>query len=159
MLVQGEEKMGQTVSFILMGGLGLVLIILAVLQKNKAKKAAETWPRTNGVVEKSELSVRRDTDSDGSSSTTYAAHVVYRYQVGGMDFSNNAIGFGSSSGGRKKAKKKLLEYPVGKSLVVYYHPDDPSKAVIEPVATSFGVLLAGGILLIISAVVMGILLG
>lgn len=151
--------MAQTLSYVLMGGFGLLLIVLAVLQKNKAKKAAESWPTASGVVEKSELSVRHDTDSDGTSSTTYAAHVVYSYKVDGLSYSNDAIGFGSSSGGRKKAQKKLEEYPAGKSVTVYYDPEKPEKAVLEPVATTFGIMLALGIILIVLGVVVGVLVG
>lgn len=151
--------MDQTISFILIGGLGLILFILAMLQKNKAKKVAETWPKTSGTVEKSELSIRQDTDSDGSSSTTYAAHVVYSYQVEGKQLNNDKIGFGSVLGGRKKAEMKVEEYPVGKVVAVYYDPKDPTKSVIEPVATSFSILLVAGILLIALAVVVGIVFG
>ena len=68
--------MAQTLSYVFMGGFGLLLIVLAVLQKKKAKKAAESWPTTSGTVEKSELSVSHDTDSDGTSSTTYSANGI-----------------------------------------------------------------------------------
>lgn len=151
--------MAQTLSYVFMGGFGLLLIVLAVLQKMKAKKAAESWPTTSGTVEKSELSVSHDTDSDGTSSTTYSAHVVYSYKVGGVNYKNDSIGFGKSSGGRKKAEKKLAEYPAGRSVTVYYDPDNATKAVLEPVATTFGLMLTIGIILIVLGVVVGLLVG
>lgn len=145
--------MPQTLTLVFMLGLGILFFVLAFVQKSKAKKAAETWPKTDGIVENSELSVSHSHDSDGSSSTTYSAHVNYSYKVNGMSYKNDAIGFGRSSGGKKKAEKKLAQYPQGTPVTVYYDPKDPTKAVIEPVASTFGMYLFVGIMLFVLGIV------
>lgn len=148
----------ENISEVVLFGLVLLLMILGIVQKAKASKAAKTWQNTSGTVKRSELSISHDTDSDGTSSTTYAANVVYNYQVNELSYKNDALSFGKVSAGRRKAEKKLAQYPVGSRLTVYYDPKDPAKAVLEPVAASFGTYLVIGIILIISGIVSSFLL-
>jgi len=134
------------IMYLVFFGGGLFMIVNAFLQKSKASKAAESWQKTQGVVQSSELSVRHNNDSDGSSSTQYYPRVVYNY-------TNNALTFGKANTSKKKANLAVAKYPAGASVQVYYDPADPTKSVLETEARGFVGNLLMGVLLIVVGVV------
>jgi len=141
------------IMYLVFFGGGLFMIVNAFLQKSKASKAAESWQKTQGVVQSSELSVRHRPDSDGSSSTQYYPRVVYNYQVKGTNYTNNALTFGKANTSKKKANLAVAKYPAGASVQVYYDPADPTKSVLETEARGFVGNLLMGVLLIVVGVV------
>jgi hypothetical protein len=77
-------------------------------------------------------------DSDGT--TMYSANVVYEYTVNNRNYVNDRIRFGEgSSSNPRPAHNTVAEYPVGAGVDVYYSPDDPLNAVLEPGTSGFGV--------------------
>ena len=90
------------IMYLVFFGGGLFMIVNAFLQKSKASKAAESWQKAQGVVQSSELSVRHNSDSDGSSSTQYYPRVVYSYEVKGTNYTSNALTFGKANTSKKK---------------------------------------------------------
>ena len=110
-------------------------------------KASEQWPQTPGGVLESELVESRD---DGS--TTYGAHVVYRYNLDGGEFESDRIWFGGdySTSNRSEMFEVVKKYPVGQAVTVFYSPDKPSEAVLMPGAyTSSYVLFAIGMVFLV----------
>ena len=95
---------------------------------NKAK-ASEQWPQTQGEVLESELH-----ESQDDNSTTYAAHVIYRYSLDGGEFESDRIWFGGdySTSNRSAMFEIVKKYSVGQTITVYYSPDDPAEAVLMP---------------------------
>ncbi|MRS02716.1 DUF3592 domain-containing protein [bacterium] len=143
--------------YILFFGGGLFLIVSAILQNSKAKKATE-WPTVQGVVEDSQLSIRHGRSSSGTTSTQYRPKVTYQYQVNGQSISNDSIAFGDGNMSRKKAEEKLAEYPKGAMVMVHYDPEDSAKSVLETKANSFVTNLVIGILTLIIGVVIAFVL-
>lgn len=141
-----------TIIYILFFGGGLYLIVSAILQYSKAKKAAGEWLTVQGVVEDSQLSIRHARSSSGTSSTQYRPKVTYQYQVNGQSISNDSIAFGDGNMSRKKAEEKLAQYPKGAMVMVHYDPADPSKAVLETESKNFGTNLVIGIITLIIGV-------
>jgi hypothetical protein len=82
-------------------------------------------------------------------------HVEYKYSVEGTEYTSRQISFDllGDPGGRGGAETVVARYPVGRSVAVYYVPDNPATAILEPGDYSqfyypllFGVLfLIGGI--------------
>lgn len=69
---------------------------------------------------------------------TYHAEVLYRYTVNGQIKTSNQVSFGSyGSNNPAHAQSVLNLYPSGRKVTVYYSPDDPDKAVLEPGAGGF----------------------
>ena len=102
-------------------------------------KASESWPTVQGKVIKSELESHRN-----KKSTTYGALVIYKYEAGGEDYEGDEIWFGQySSSNRSEMQKLVKEYPVGKDVTVYYSPDDPAQAVLQPGAFTSSYMLYG----------------
>jgi hypothetical protein len=101
--------------------------------------SSSSWPTTPGVVSSSEI--QRHEGSSGKSghrTTVCIANVTYTYEVGNRKFTSDRVcygDYGSSSGGR--AGEVRRRYPVGTTIVVHYHPSNPTIAVLETGATWF----------------------
>ncbi|MFZ0548264.1 MAG: DUF3592 domain-containing protein [Candidatus Promineifilaceae bacterium] len=103
-------------------------------------KASASWPTASGLVTSSEVS--HSTDSDGNDS--YSPEVDYQYQVDGQSIVNSQIKFGENSyGNRRKAEEIAGNYPVGQQVTVYYDPERPDKAVLEPGVTAGSYIVLG----------------
>jgi Protein of unknown function (DUF3592) len=119
-------------------------------------KASKNWPTTEGIIKTSEVIEKRDDDG-----LMYSVNVLYSYTVNDQAMESNSVWFsgGYSSSNREEFQRTVNEYPVGNKVKVYYKPDDPVIAVLEPGAfTSTYILLyigrtemgIGALLLIIS---------
>jgi len=105
---------------------------------------SESWPMTSGIVIKSEV------DSwmkDGK--TQYGAVIKYSYQVDGKEYFAYGIGVNNSSANINMSAAKALvqEYPVGKTVDVYYDPELPDAAALKPGVRAGDIAIAGGMLL------------
>jgi hypothetical protein len=115
-------------------------------------RASATWPTAAGVVTSSE--VDHSTDAEGGDS--YSPEVDYQYQVDGQTITNNQIKFGENSySSRRKAEEIAANYPLGQQVTVYYEPERPTNAVLEPgvSAGSYIVISIGALFLLISLII------
>ena len=118
-------------------GLGLFLVGCAFIsyglgQMSKAKQSVN-WPSVPGSVISSEKEKHTTTEESGSSKRTvtyYLAAINYEYQVDGKAYRSNRIAFGGQN--RNQTVTLLNKYPKGKSVIVFYDPDDPEEASLEP---------------------------
>jgi hypothetical protein len=75
---------------------------------------------------------------------TYHAKIHFKYSVKGKSFTSNNVTFGQST---KGAGEIVNHYPIGKKIKVFYNPQDPKVAVLEPgVSMSSYLFLGFGIL-------------
>ena len=103
-------------------------------------KASEHWPSVAGAIVSSEVVTKR-----GDDGTMYAADVVYDYTVDGRDYKCSTLSFGGdySSSSSSHAYEVTNKYPVGSEVRVFYAPEEPSTAVLEPGATWMSYLALG----------------
>lgn len=100
--------------------------------------ASNNWPVTTGVVVSSGVTtgVTSSNTTAGrstSSTTVYGAAVVYKYRVNNRTFSSDQVAIGQGSSSRFSYARQISErYPRGARVMVYYSPDDPAQAVLEP---------------------------
>jgi hypothetical protein len=87
-----------------------------VLRANKSK----TWPMVQGVVQNSSVESRRN---------LHTAKVLYDYTVSEKSFTGM---FSSYSSTRSPAQGIVNRYPKGKTVSVYYNPQNPQVCVLEP---------------------------
>lgn len=124
----------------------------------KESEASENWPTTSGIITHSELS---QSMSDGKK--MYAANVNYNFTVDEKAYTGDRISLtsnGTSTGSVGKVKETLQTYPVDANVTVYYDPEFPNNAVLEPGADFFiyfvkyGPLVLGliGVLMILQLV-------
>ncbi len=117
---------------------GLALLLIAAFDLRKAT-LAKTWPTTEGRILDSRL--REKTDSDG---TSYEVAILYEYWVNGVAHRSDVwrIRAGSSSF-TKSASRTVASYPVGASVPVYFNPENPADAMLEPGKISWSLLFGG----------------
>jgi hypothetical protein len=117
-------------------------------------KASRDWPSVPGVITRSAVATKR---SDGK--TMYSSDVVYRYQVEGRELTCNSVFFGgnTSSSNSAAAYNVTGRYPEGAEVDVYYEPENPANAVLEPGTRwqSYIVFGIGLVFLIVGVLVLG----
>jgi hypothetical protein len=111
--------------------LGLGLVILAMVQISKAKKAGKSWLTTPGRITSSVVETRRERDMDGDQHTYHEPKVTYEYQVNELSYQGDEIGFGKRTMRQAKAEQIVTKYRQGDPVTVYYDPADPAKTVLE----------------------------
>jgi len=101
--------------------------------------SSSSWPTTTGVVCSSEIQTYEGSSGkSGHRTKVHAAKVTYTYVVGNRKFTSDRVcygDYGSSGGGR--AAQVRQRYPVGATILVHYHPSNPTMAVLETGATWF----------------------
>lgn len=101
--------------------------------------SSSSWPTTTGVMCSSKIETHEGSRaSSGQRPTIYTANVTYTYVVGNRKLTSDRVCFGdygSSGGGR--ARQVQLRYPNGATILVHYHPSNPTIAVLETGATWF----------------------
>ena len=108
-------------------GLLIVFSLIALPQYLRAKKSAQ-WPSVPGVITESYM---RSGLCKGM--PCFHGEIAYRYRVGGMDYQGTQLDMGRSHwAAREPWQQELDQYPVGKSVMVYYEPGHPATAVLEP---------------------------
>jgi len=114
--------------------IGLLLFIIgAVLFYNGTNliykaNASLKWPSVDGQVRSSSVQTNHKGDSP-----TYIPDVGYSYLVNKDSYFNTRLVYGNRNSGRIKDVQKVIDqYPVGRTVKVYYNPSNPSESVIEP---------------------------
>jgi len=97
----------------------------------KAQRSA-AWPQTTAKVTEWELQTRIGSRNQ----KTYYYHCRYTFRVNGAEYTGEAIKisrFGNKVGHPSERSTMLSErYRVGAECDVWYNPDDPADAVLEP---------------------------
>ncbi|HPR73287.1 MAG TPA: DUF3592 domain-containing protein [Bacteroidales bacterium] len=122
--------------FILIGGFVFFMWGLPPLKYSCASRA---WPSVPGEITRSELETYR---KDGK--TQYLPDIAYKYNVDGKDYSSSKVTVGDPpfTGSISPAKRIQSEYPVRKSVDVYYDPEVPSSSALRPGIQKNDILLA-----------------
>lgn len=108
-----------------------------------AKEALEMgdskeWPDTHGVITSSQILKENRKDYGNNSSRTSTHHYAYRvwvqysYQVNASTYIGKRIRVRSHTYSLESlAQRELAEYPVGKTVKVYYNPEDPERSFLK----------------------------
>lgn len=106
-------------------------------------KASAQWPSVEGIIERSEVTTSRS--SGKNKKTMYTADIDYRYSVEDKEYRSSTIAFGGrvSSSSSSSAYAITKRYPVGQQVPVYYEPQKPENAVLEPGVTLMSYLVYG----------------
>jgi len=107
--------------------MGLGLLVKATRDRIKCNRA-RYWPTAQGKVLESRL--REVRTGRGRS---WAVYVLYEYWVNGATHRSDVwrMEAGSSSF-TGAANKVIARYPAGSAVMVYYNPDAPGDAMLEP---------------------------
>ena len=109
----------------------LPVILFGVYSAVKAGQSSG-WVSAQGTVLESGIDADTRTGDTGTS-TTYQAEILYEYTVNGKEHVGNRVSFGDyGSSDRLRAERIHRRYRVEDAVTVYYNPDDPDDAVLEP---------------------------
>ena len=128
-------------------GVGVGVTIFGVTWIRSAF-GSPNWPTVQGEITKSYL---LEQEEEG----TYFARVEYRYVVDDYLYEGNRVNFGGDGGTNREAFAAIVaRYEVGAPVAVYYDPDDPNSAVLDPGLSFWWFMFAcGGIFLVLLVIV------
>ena len=122
---------------ILIAGLALSVLAYNLLRDGFASSG---WPTAEGKVLSSSIS--QDENSNGDE--TYMPHVEYTYVVNGNTYTSTQIQFfPESSENERDAASVTNKFREGKTVPVYYYPDNPGNAVLIPGPSGGPVVMLG----------------
>lgn len=91
------------------------------------------WPTTQGTITSSQIKEVTRRDADGDTYTNYRPSISYSYQVADQNYEGHRLHLGATShNDRSAVQQQLKQYPVGRTLDVYYNPNNPNQAVLTP---------------------------
>ena len=116
--------------------------------------SSQFWPTTKGEINTS----RVETRSDAYGNRTYRSKIKYAYSVNHLEnpgeyFAGERVGIDPfpPSDSRAIAEARLVRYPKGEIVDVYYNPNHPQKSMLEP-SFSLSKLIVPGVGLLVLAV-------
>jgi hypothetical protein len=143
---------------LVLAGVGLIAVVFGILQLRTAKASAG-WPAVKGKIVLAGVETSSSTDEDGSTSRRYSPRVEYAYTVSGRKYTSHqaAVGSRRTYGSRSAAEAKLA-YRSGQQVDVYYNPQKPSQAVLEPGAAggAWGTVIIGIVFAVAGVVVIAV---
>ena len=100
--------------------------------------ASRGWPAVAGVVTSAKVGIN-DTRMPGQSSgaqqvtPTYYPDIIYTYSIGETRHEGYQVSFGEYADADRSIAEEILDrYREGAAVQVYYNPDRPGEAVLEP---------------------------
>lgn len=107
-------------------------------------QASRNWPTANGRVQYATVETRSSRNDSGTSSTTFQARIIYGYEIGGQTLRSERVSFGEvSTSDPADAEEIVARYQPGTTVTVYYDPQNPELAVLEPGVSLGNYLLLG----------------
>lgn len=104
-----------------------------IFQEVKKEKATLEWPTVIGKITHSQVASEYSRDSDGRTTKMYYPNIKYDYTVNGVDYKGDKHQLKQvKSSPDTFAREAVSEFPVNKTVPVYYSPDDASLAVLSP---------------------------
>lgn len=120
--------------------LGAILAVVSFVRGRRLAGASARWPTASGTITTSDVieEAIEDTSNDDKSIIRiirrYQVDLRYAYQVGKRDFVGTMGNWGWTEiyGLREVAEKAASQYSQGQRVTVYYDPEQPGNAVLEP---------------------------
>ena len=117
-------------------GLGSMIFLGVGLWMINKGMQSENWDKGTATITSSEIekTESRSKDAQGftRTSTSFSVRVTYAFTVEGSNYEGNTVGFGTMSHNeRSDAQEELKSYPKGKTIEVYYDPENPSDSVLK----------------------------
>ncbi|MBD3241160.1 MAG: DUF3592 domain-containing protein [Chitinivibrionales bacterium] len=113
-----------------------------------------SWLSTEGTVVATSIDERSSSESVGRE---YHVYVKYIYVIDGEYYASSQVGFTFpfNYGDRADAEKVVAKYPVGERVQVFYDPQRPQDACLEPGRTPLWFTGGAVVMLLLMIVVTG----
>lgn len=125
----------------IVSGIGVSAWGWRIMQQAKKR---ENWPTVKGTITKSDPSTEHD---------ELLPHIEFSYDVAGQSH-NKVFQFPEGTNPLPEFSQSYVKkYPVGKSVVVYYDPENVEEATLEPSTQGDWMILALGLIMSFCGVV------
>jgi Protein of unknown function (DUF3592) len=127
---------------------GVALLFYAYYITNLSQ-ASQSWPTAPGTI----LSSAIQQSQGPNNAINYSASVRYAYDVAGIDYTGNQVGFVEASSSDSSAANSIVaRYPAGQAVEVHYDAANPQNAVLETGSSSdfLALFIVGGGMVLIS---------
>ena len=117
-----------------------ILGLVSFVRTQQLARASLRWPTVSGTITTASV-VEEVTEDDSDKDSTirrkvhrYHVDLRYGYQVNGRGYVGTAVNFGWAAiyGARDQAEAAASRYRPDENVTVYYDPDHPGTAVLEP---------------------------
>jgi hypothetical protein len=106
--------------------IGPLLLILGIIINSSESSTLAKLKETTGKIISTEVS------ANVRKKTSYSPIAKYSYEVNGKKFEGNRIGLAKFMYSTKESAAEVLTpYPVGKTVPVFYLPEDPQTAYLD----------------------------
>ena len=113
--------------------MGLLVSLVIIVGINSSKESLkwlfinpDTYHQTEGTILSSNI-------GGGGVWGSWRFDITYEYMIGEQKFISNRVNFGyQAMSDRSYAQGYVDKYFVGKKVIVFYDPNDPSISVLEP---------------------------
>lgn len=148
--------MAQIVTFVIFGGLGLMLLYVGVTQGIRQRRNMASSERVDATIVRSEVVVSKSANTDrrtlrDNSTTSYRPDVRFRYMVGGKEYESDTMYpniIVTSYASQAAAQEVLTPFPLNAKVRAYVNPAHPGEGFLVAeegkgpiVFTVLGVLL------------------
>ncbi len=126
-----DRKIRMMLCKILCSILFIISIGLVLVGYNQVKFGIHSpkWPTVKGEIVKSEIGWALGSTAG---SYRYWPKIHYSYRVHDTDYIGTRLYFIQSGAGKEWAMKKVGEYPISKTVDVFYYHSEPQISVLEP---------------------------
>lgn len=115
--------------------LGLSLLLTwGFYQQFSTAQNSKNWPFVTGEV------LEFDVRNRPADKSVYAS-IRYSYKVDGNTYTGNRFTLENGEPAVRQVARRLDAYPEGHTVTVYYNPDNPSQAVLEPGVSTNAVMV------------------
>lgn len=110
--------------------IGGVIILIAILSSDIPKMVVSPrWPTTNGTILHHRFVGVKFREYGGGFYTNVDVYIRYEYAVDGVSYTSLSV---NSLDTPFQPSSYASRFPVGEDVIVYYNPENPSDAVLEP---------------------------
>jgi hypothetical protein len=122
----------QTPLVVVLGIFALAIMLFARMAGQQAR-TMKTWPKVPGRITRSEVetTVQENRPANFGRAydvTMYVPRIVYTYQVDGISFDGDKVGWSGSASTPAYAEKAIKRFPLQTPVTVFYNPQDPTQS-------------------------------
>jgi hypothetical protein len=148
-----KDALNVLILFLPLATIGLIVFLLSG-QRLRLGLRAQNWPSVEGKITCSRVihsnsSVTNSRDMHTHRRNRYRAAVKYTYMVAGQEYTGDTIGHDIPLSSEATPRSISQRYATGKTVPVYYNPDEPRTVVPEGallfnfLGVGIGLLIAG----------------
>jgi len=113
---------------------GMIIVVGILISDIPRMVVSRGWPTTDGTILYHRFVGRKSAEYNGNHDTNIDVYIIdvyirYQYSVNGITYTSLSL---NSIDTPFYPSSYASQYPVGKDVIVYYNPKNPSDAVLEP---------------------------